>query len=303
MINRISSYIAVIVVALLFSVTGWAQPETSRPGEYLEAYFSQAADLTGTLVILDIDETVLTTPVGQWLGHSAMFFNLLDELMQQDKTLSRNEAAARVDVLLAAVYPRVPLALTDPRIPPVVDKLQQRGAKVIGMTSRGLGIKNVTLDQLREAQVVFSDTGEERWIPLDSERRARVEKGVVFVSHGNRKGETLNALLKEQEGLFKGVSHIVMIDDKQKHLDDVTASLERVEESLRPSVHTIFCTFPRVHGDYRPQEAKRQLMHFLSRWRADVVISRLIATDDYTRNLMLSHQPEKGRQCPCLPQN
>ena len=295
------SQISFLAIILLFSKLLYAQPETSRPGEYLEAWFAQEQNLSGTLVILDLDETVLTTPVGQWLGHSAMFYHLLEELMQQDSKLTRNEAAATVDVLLGAVYPRVPLALTDTRIPPVVDKLQQRGAKVIGMTSRGVGIKDVTLGQLREAQVVFSDTGETRWIALDSERRARLENGVVFVSHGNRKGETLNVLLEEQTSTFKGISRIVMIDDKQKHLDDVISSLKKLDSSIRPDIHTIFCTFPRVHGDYRAQEARRQLMHFLSRWRADVVISRLIATDEYTRNLMLSHQPEKGRQCPCLP--
>ncbi|WP_461535677.1 DUF2608 domain-containing protein [Spongorhabdus nitratireducens] len=290
------------VIFLFVSCNLFAQPETSRPGEYLEAWFSQSSDLKGTLVLLDLDETVLTTPVGQWLGHSLMFYYLRDELQAQDTSLSRQQAAATVDVLLEVVYPRVPLALTDSRLPKVISQLRHKGAEVIGMTSRGLGIKDITLWQLQQAGIQFTDTGEPRWVPLDQERQIRLEGGVIFVSHGNKKGESLNKLLIEGKQPFAAIKRVVMVDDKQRHLDDITASLKELKEGLQPEFQAILCTFPRVHGDYRPHEGSRQLMHFLNRWRADVVVSQLMLNDHYTRGLMRAYQPEPDRKCPCLPE-
>ena len=85
---------------------------------------------------------------------------------------------------------------TDQSLPAVIERLKSRGVTVLGFTARGRKINEVTIEQLQRADIHFTDTGASQFLPIDDKRSFRMEQGVVFVSHGNRKGETLVALLK-----------------------------------------------------------------------------------------------------------
>ena len=278
-----------ITVLLLIIWPGliMAHYKTSEPGQFLASWFEPLGDeyCRETLVVLDLDETVLTTPPGQWLGHSAMFYSLLDSLVAKEPALNRREASDRIDVLLKAIYQRTPLALTDSSLPDVITSLKERGVKVIGMTSRGVGIKDVTLWQLQQSGIKFSSIGE-RWMNLSSSRQICLQDGVVFVSHGNRKGESLNLLLDEPSEYFENIRQIVMVDDKQKHLSDVSHSLGLRESKNRYDLVEVLCTYPDLRGSYDPELGWEQLQAFLRQWRTDVVISGLAANDPFTRSVL-----------------
>ena len=139
---------------------------TSQPGEFLKALFVRDDNLTKTLIILDLDDTTITSPDGQWLGRSDMFYDLLTRQQKMSPNSSRAELSERIDPLLVAVYHRVPVVLTDPELPGVIATLKKQGGTVIGMTARGKKVREVTLKQLEATGIEFSDIGESRWLKL-----------------------------------------------------------------------------------------------------------------------------------------
>ncbi len=274
------------LVITISSVRASATETTSRPGEFLNVLFVRDDHLTNTLIILDIDDTTITSPDGQWLGRSDMFYDLLTQQQKMSPNSSRAELSERIDPLLVAVYHRVPVVLTDPELPGIIATLKKQGSTVIGMTARGKKVREVTLKQLEATGIEFSDIGESRWLELEGERQVRIERGVVFVSHGNKKGETLLALLKE--GRVKVPHHTVLIDDRLRHLDDVEASLSEWPQSIKYT--PVLCTYLKDKPPYDSVEAERQLMELILTQKNDPVFDRLIREDDFTRQFI--------RRCP-----
>ena len=111
--------------------------KTVQPGKYLETLLPHEGDLSNTLVILDLDDTVITSPEGQWLGRSEMFYDLLNKELKASPGRSKKEIAEAIDPLLIEVYKRVPVVLTDKCLPEAIKQYQKKGALVIGMTARG----------------------------------------------------------------------------------------------------------------------------------------------------------------------
>ncbi|WP_281648137.1 DUF2608 domain-containing protein [Parendozoicomonas sp. Alg238-R29] len=259
------------------------QESTDQPGIYLQEWLEkcpQNACLPETiLIILDIDDTVLTTPHGQWLGSSAMFYGLLAETQQQYPGWTRKQAAEHIDVLLSAIYPRVPLQLTDTSLPQTLHTLRDKGFRVSGMTSRGLGVKDVTLWQLQQANIEFMGTQFSSPHTTLNEPSIRIESGVVFVGHGNTKGDILKKLLAK-EPQFQNIEKVIVIDDRQKHLDDIQSSVTDRE------IVTVLCSYPQSRVPYNNEQGRVQMKAFLEQWRDDAVIGHLINNDRYTQSLL-----------------
>lgn len=250
--------------------------ETARPGEFL-----QKQPLTPeTLVILDLDDTTITTPAGQWLGRSDMFYDLLAQEQKKYPDKNKTELAGAIDALLIPVYERVPVTLTDNSLPSVLQSLVSRGISVIAMTSRGKGMREVTLEQLGRVNIHFSDLGLPRWVDLDNHRQFRIEKnGVVFVSHGNKKGEVLIQLLKNRA--LKTPQQIYLIDDRQRHLDDVGKVLANNYPLIKYT--PVLNIFLDETISYDSEAAHRQLTEFLIEHREDQAIKKLLQEDPFTR--------------------
>ena len=121
---------------------------TSQPGQFLKEWMQANNFPKDTLVVLDLDDTTITTPEGQWLGRSDMFYDLLDREQKKYPEKNKDQLAAMIDPLLIAIYERVPVVATDHKLPSVIRSMQERGVQVIGMTSRGHTTKEVTLYQL-----------------------------------------------------------------------------------------------------------------------------------------------------------
>lgn len=253
--------------------------ETSKPGGFLKSQ-----SLTpNTLVILDLDDTTITTPEGQWLGRSDMFYDLLAQEQKKYPDKSNVDLASVIDVLLIAVYERVPVTVTDHSLPAVLRSLTDNGVSVIAMTSRGKKVRDVTLKQLEEVGIRFTDLGESRWINIDKERSFRVEKGgVVFASHGNKKGEVLIRLF--EEGYFKGKNKIYLIDDRERHLDNVAFALKQYADDI--DYIPVHCTYLKNKQPYNSSEANEQLMHFLIDKKEVPEIRALLQHDPYTKEMV-----------------
>ena len=256
------------------------QETTGHPGEYITQWLSQAEKPANSLIILDIDDTILTTPQGQWLGNSQMFYTLLEQALVDNPNWSRLQAAEHIDTLLLAIYPRVPFSLTDPELPLALDQARQQGARVLGMTSRGLSMKAVTHWQIDQAGIHFSTTGSPKQMKLDHSRFSILEQGIAFVSHGNRKGEVLAHMLTEETAILPDIERILVIDDRQKHLDDIAATVTSIP------VTTVLCTCPASQRVYQPEIAKQQLKTFLHHWRNDTFIQNLLKTNAYAQSFL-----------------
>ena len=181
---------------------------------------------------------------------------------------------------LIPVYERVPVTVTDASLPSVLRSLTDRGISVIAMTSRGKGMREVTLDQLNRVNIRFSDLGESRWIDLDEKRKFRIERnGVVFVSHGNKKGEVLARLI--EKGFFKDKKQIYLIDDRERHLKDVADVLEKNYPAIK--YNPVLCTYLDESKPYNAIDARTELNEFLVKHHDDEVIGTLLRKDDFTK--------------------
>jgi len=99
------------------------------------------------LVVTDVDDTLLRTD--QYLGSHAWFVWQAD-LLRQDPT-SRSLAARSFDGLLAAqelIYSLGRMHPSQPELPSLVEDLQNRGIRVIALTSRGFDLRDATHREL-----------------------------------------------------------------------------------------------------------------------------------------------------------
>ena len=257
---------------------------THQPGAFLKHWMEAHDYPSDTLVILDLDDTAITTPDGQWLGQSAMFYDMLNPLKQRYPDKRTSELAHVVDPLLTEVYKRVPVIATDPLLPDVLKALIDRDITVIGMTARGGNMADVTMMQLSKAGIRFSELDEtSRRIDLDSHRQFRVEQaGVVFVSQGNSKGETLVQLLNRD--FIKRPERVIFIDDRKKHLNSVFESLTGYPSAI--DYLPVYCSYPETKEKYDSTKARHQLIRFLKESKNIFEVNQLIKQDPYTRDLL-----------------
>ena len=258
------------------------QQETSKPGQYLQTFTRQYPAPDELLVVLDLDDTSITSPAGQLLGRSDMFYHLLTKEQKAQPGKTKKEVAETIDPLLEAVYRRVAVIATDDQLPDTLNNLKARNIVAIGMTARGQGISAVTQEQLKRANITFYDTGPLREVQLKDGRTIRIEHGVVMVSHGNTKGESLVALIKQ--GFLEHPSQVVMIDDRQKHLDDVAAALANFDKSIM--FNPVLCTYLQTTPPFDAAKSEREMINFLYQWRKDPEILRFIKTDSFTRKVI-----------------
>ena len=275
------------------------QLKTPAPGQFLQHWAQEVKAPQQLLLLLDLDDTSITSPEGQWLGRSDMFYYLLDREMATHPDKSKQEVAERIDPLLVEVYRRVPVIPTDNKLPAIVEQLKSKGVTVLGFTARGRGINEVTLEQLDKTGIHFTDTGPSRFLPIDDKRSFRMERGVVFVSHGNRKGETLVSLLKK--GVLAKPARVMLIDDRQRHLDDMAQALSGYD--ARIDFQPVLCSYLEGKKPFAAQESERQLLDFLYQWRKDEVIGSVIRNDLFTQDFIkrCKQLPKTGGQsCQAL---
>ena len=165
-----------------------------------------------TWLVLDLDNTVMESSLE--LGGDQWFTSLLDHanLSEPDKKL----AFLSVIAIYHAVQAYIRAKAVEPEIVTIVKALQHIGIPVLGLTARDYSIRHSTIRQLDDIGIDFSIN------PIEQVDEAGYEHGIIFCSGGD-KGVALKRFL---EGCRLRPQHVVMLDDREKHLQHVKVAVE-----------------------------------------------------------------------------
>lgn len=227
----------------------------------------------GTLVLLDIDDTniVPAQMVGcddwfslRWKKHEA---GGMSKSVALEKALAEWESIRHI----------TKMKTVEKETPALIQDLQKKGHRVMGLTSQGLALATRTVQQLQENQVdlsVTAPTAEDYYVNLQG-HSVLFRKGILFTS-GKHKGE---AFFKFCDSLGLKPKRIVCIDDKASHL----AAVET--EAQKRSIEFIGLRY--AHADihkaaFRPEIADFQFVHstFAKLLSDEEAKSKMIATSD-----------------------
>ncbi|MCL6420684.1 DUF2608 domain-containing protein [Aestuariirhabdus haliotis] len=180
---------------------------------------NQAYGASNVLIVLDIDNTLLTSSVD--LGGDIWY------QWQRGKLDIKPEPAQKVACLfedaIGLLYELGPMNLTEENLPSVVSTWQMSGNTVMALTSRSPRYRAATERELYRKGFNFEVTalsprGEKP--PVYREKRGRelsYMKGVMMTT-GMNKGDMLEYLLDKTSRRFDA---IVFVDDSQKNIDNV----------------------------------------------------------------------------------
>lgn len=266
--------------------------ETAAPGKFLQEWMDDSAPVKNTLVLLDLDDTSIATPANTWLGSSEMFYQFRSQLREKYPHLSNKQVVDRMNPLFFAAYARTPLILTDHRLPEAIDKLQQLGANIVGLTARAPAVMPITLRQIKQVGLSFSSSLKDSQVDMQGSYPVEIKNGVVFVGHGYKKGEALVALLKA--GKLGHPSKVILIDDRDEHLNSTGEALKHWNKNI--TFIPVLCTYPQGKREsYQDKVVKSQLLNFVYEYRDDAEVKSLIKNDLYTDSL-ITEQCEKPAQ-------
>src|SRR3990167_468117 len=177
-----------------------------------------------TWLLLDIDNTVME-PLHE-LGSDQWFVKLIEHACQL--TSNKEEAMISVVKLYQEVQHRIRTKTVEPEIVHLVKALQDSGVPILALTARDSSLIQTTRCQLKDIGIDFSRCWytSAKKIELDNEDKESnptYSGGIIFCS-GKDKGKCLNSLLTHTPKLPK---HIVMVDDKEKHLLHVKEIIKR----------------------------------------------------------------------------
>jgi hypothetical protein len=217
-----------ILLALLWCCEVQSAPEVfsydfSSWGRIKESIQSHHWNPGKTLVILDIDQTLLDTQT--FIGSPAWFNwqkSLYDQQSadaigyQPDHRLSFNDFLPINNFVLGLVS----VHLCESSIPAVISHWQKKGYTVMAVTSRSPGSRFATLGGLLLHRIDFKSL-------LSPDRsyaqgKAVYLQGVLFTSGGNKAVNLVRFLKNANQTRW---SHLIVVDDTQKNLTAFSASL------------------------------------------------------------------------------
>ena len=168
-----------------------------------------------TWLVVDLDNTVMTS--GVELGGDAWFVGLCEHAFRQplDPSLIMG--------LVLSIYNQVQQFVralpAEPEIVMMIKALQDVGIPVLGLTARGYLIRQPTVRQLADIDIDFSINC------LEAEDDESYDQGIIYCN-GQNKGDFLKAFLEKNKHSPK---HIVMLDDKGRHLSHVKEAVDSLE--------------------------------------------------------------------------
>lgn len=145
-----------------------------------------------TFVIFDLDNTIVE-PHNAVIGSDQWFSKLIDQATSISP--DHDDAITSVIAIYNEVHHHIQVKAVEEGVIKIFNLLQEIGVPMVILTARGHELHQATIRQLNE-------------VGIDP-------KGMIIFCDGKNKGDCLKAdLLK-----FKSLPpHIVMIDDKEKHL-------------------------------------------------------------------------------------
>lgn len=173
-----------------------------------------------TLFVVDIDDTLLI-PV-QTLGTDVWFLSRLDHHFQikKDRFLALDRALAEWEAIRHITNVKIVEEGTDE----IINEMQKSNIVMMGLTTQGLGLTDRTIVQLKSLSIDLSKTAPsiQDCYFINGHNGVLYRQGVLFTS-GTSKGE---ALIKFLDTINYYPKHIVFINDKKTHLQDVEKSVE-----------------------------------------------------------------------------
>lgn len=178
---------------------------------YEAAHFNELYShlIPGTLVVLDIDDTLLIP--AQMMGCDEWFMSRL-----KSKEMNESDALEKTLAEWEGVRHLTKMEIVEKGTEGIVKDLQKQGYQVMGLTTQGLALATRTKLQLLENQINLSltcPTPEDHYYLVDG-HGVLFRSGILFTSN-THKGRALFGLL-DRIGLKP--NKIIFINDKKSHL-------------------------------------------------------------------------------------
>ena len=195
--------------------------ENIRDSQFMNAVLKHIS--FDSVLLLDLDNTVLESQIE--LGSDPWFVMLCNHAI---KVIPDKDKAITMAI---AIYHEIQQIVRAQAIEhstiKIIYALQDIGIPVLAITARDRCLQPATVRQLRDIGVNLDALGiTKRSIDLDgdfaSNNKPFYKDGIIYCG-GKDKGKCFRAFLEDINGYPK---HVVMVDDKQKHLEHVQEAVE-----------------------------------------------------------------------------
>ncbi|HEY2810962.1 MAG TPA: DUF2608 domain-containing protein [Rhabdochlamydiaceae bacterium] len=175
-----------------------------------------------TLIVLDIDDTLLIP--SQMLGCDEWFRYRIEKYSKAG--MNASSALEKSLAEWESVRHITRMEIVEPQTDAIVRALQEQGYSIMGLTTQGLALATLTVQQLRANNIDLLHTApckDDHYFML-SGHGVLLRQGILFAS-GKHKGEVLFTML-DKIGLSP--KRIAFINDKAAHLYEMEkTALER----------------------------------------------------------------------------
>lgn len=195
-----------------------------------------------SLVILDLDNTVYE-PVQEY-GNDQWFCHRVKEVGLEPALLE-----------WMAVQNLTNVRTCEEKTPSYIEALQTK-YKTMGLTTRGLGLSVCTLDQLRRLSVDLTKSAPSNDEIYVYNGRGVLYRGGVLFTAGTHKGKAFLKFLKE---VGYSPKHVVFVNDKQDHIEQL---LESLVEANIPHVGLRYGALDERVANYDHEIAELQKKNF-----------------------------------------
>lgn len=117
-------------------------------------YIPNAPDKYGILVIYDFDNTLIETEIE--LGSDQWFYHMMQKYAQNG--LSMDLAAQYILPVYYLIRNTIDIVPTESDVADIINKVQNMGVRVIGLTAQGFHIVKRSTEQLKELGIDFSSS-------------------------------------------------------------------------------------------------------------------------------------------------
>ncbi|MCA9770517.1 DUF2608 domain-containing protein [Candidatus Dependentiae bacterium] len=211
-------------------------------------YIPNAPDKYGILVIYDFDNTLIETEIE--LGSDQWFYHMMQKYAQNG--LSMDLAAQYILPVYYLIRNTIDIVPTESDVADIINKVQNMGVRVIGLTAQGFHIVKRSTEQLKELGIDFSSSA---FFGNYIEKKYHCHNGSIFC-HGHNK----NIVLKEVFEHNNYYPHtIIFIDDKEKNLNYI----KDLAHNLGINFYGIrYSRMDKKVAHFDPVIADKQLAHF-----------------------------------------
>lgn len=206
----------------------------------------------GAFVVFDIDNTLIE-PV-QELGNDQWFRYRKKTYISSG--CSKEEALEKTLREWSAIQNVTEVQLAEEGIDQIIEHLQIQNIPMIGLTTRGLGVSTLTVQQLKSVNIDLLTTAPTKEEFYFKNGRGVLFRGGILFTAATHKGEALKRFLEEAEFL---PSKVIFVNDKYSHIVPVE---EVCEELGIPFVGLRYGFLDQKVRNFREQVAKVQYYFF-----------------------------------------